>query len=58
MEKTNMSKSRIIGTWVGIFAFIAAALGALEHASKADPAYVGPAHASVREGAVVSPFRG
>jgi len=50
-------QDRIIGIWVGIFAFIVAALGTLEHTSKMDPTYVDPAHYSERAAAVVSPFR-
>lgn len=30
----HMSRSGIIGTWFGVFAFIAIVLGGLEHASK------------------------
>jgi hypothetical protein len=30
-ETMNMGKNRIIGTWVGIFAFVAIMLGGLEH---------------------------
>jgi hypothetical protein len=53
-----MSKSGIIGTWVGIFALVATVLGGLEHASKTDPSFVDAAHVSVRGDAIVPPFRG
>jgi hypothetical protein len=32
-----MSISGIVGTWVGIFPFIAIVLGGLEHAARTDP---------------------
>jgi hypothetical protein len=54
----SMSKSGIIGTWVGIFAFVAIVLGELAHASKTDPSFVDTAHVSVRGNAIVPPFRG
>ena len=57
-ETTSMSKSGIIGTWVGIFALVAIVLGELEHASKTDPSFVDTAHVSVRGNAIVPPFRG
>jgi hypothetical protein len=54
----SMSKSGIIGTWVGIFALVAIVLGELAHASKTDPSFVDTAHVSVRGNAIVPPFRG
>jgi hypothetical protein len=57
-ETVNMSKSGIIGTWVGIFALVAIVLGDLAHASRTDPSFVDTAHVSVRGNAVVPPFRG
>lgn len=50
-----MSKNRIIGTWVGIFAFVAIMLGGLEHASRTDPSGVDTAGVAVR-GVVIPPF--
>ena len=55
METTNMGKRGIIGTWVGIFAFIAIMLGGLEHASKTNPSGVDTARVAVR-GVVMPPF--
>jgi hypothetical protein len=53
-----MSKSGIIGTWVGIFALVAIALGELERASRTDPSFVDRASVSVSGNAIVPPFRG
>jgi hypothetical protein len=50
-----MGKNTVIGTWVGIFAFIAIMLGGLEHASRTDPSGVETAHVAVR-GVVIPPF--
>ena len=50
-----MGKNSIIGTWVGIFAFIAIMLGGLEHASKTNPSGVDTARVAVR-GVVMPPF--
>ena len=49
------SNNSIIGTWVGIFVFIAVALGGLERASRTDPGRVDSAHVAVR-GVVLPPF--
>ena len=58
-EIMNMiSKSGIVGTWVGIFALVAIVLGELEHASKTDPSFVDTAHVSVRGNVIIPPFRG
>jgi hypothetical protein len=54
-ETTNMGRNRIIGTWVGIFAFIAIMIGGLEHASRTDPSGVDTARVAVR-GVVIPPF--
>jgi hypothetical protein len=54
-ETTNMGKSSIIGTWVGIFVFIAITLGSLEHAARTDPSGVDTARVAVR-GIVIPPF--
>jgi hypothetical protein len=54
-ETMNMGNNSIIGTWVGIFAFIAVALGGLEHASSTDPGRVDSARVAVR-GVVLPPF--
>jgi hypothetical protein len=51
----NMGKNRIIGTWVGIFAFVAIMLGGLEHASRTDPSGIDTAGVAVR-GVVIPPF--
>jgi hypothetical protein len=50
-----MGKSSIIGTWVGIFVFIAITLGSLEHAARTDPSGVDTARVAVR-GIVIPPF--
>jgi len=54
-ETMNMGNNSIIGTWVGIFVFIAVALGGLEHASRTDPGRVDSARVAVR-GVVLPPF--
>jgi hypothetical protein len=54
-ETTNMGKNRIIGTWVGICAFIAVMLGGLEHAARTNPNSVDTAQIAVR-GVVIPPF--
>jgi hypothetical protein len=51
-----MSKSGIMWTWIGILAFVAIALGALEHASETNPNFVDSAQVAVR-GVVIPPFR-
>ncbi|MGA2054073.1 MAG: hypothetical protein ABSG88_02065 [Bradyrhizobium sp.] len=51
----NMGKTRIIGTWVGIFAFVAIMLGGLEHASRTDPSGVDTARVALK-GVVIPPF--
>jgi len=50
-----MGKNGIIGTWVGIFAFIAIMLGGLEHASRTDPGAVNTASVAIR-GVVIPPY--
>jgi hypothetical protein len=50
-----MSKSGLIGTWLGVFVVVATVLGAIEHASKVDPARIETAHVAVR-GVVIPPF--
>ena len=50
-----MGNNSIIGTWVGIFVFIAVALGGLERASRTDPGRVDSARVAVR-GVVLPPF--
>jgi len=54
-ETMNMGKTRIIGTWVGIFAFVAIMLGGLEHASRTDPSGVDTARVALK-GVVIPPF--
>jgi hypothetical protein len=54
-ESTNMGKNSIIGTWIGIFVFIAIILGSLEHAARTDPSGVDTARVAVR-GVVIPPF--
>jgi hypothetical protein len=54
-ETMNMGNNSIIGTWVGIFVFIAIALGSMDHASRTDPARVDSARVAVR-GVVLPPF--
>jgi len=54
-ESTNMGKNSIIGTWIGIFVFIAIILGSLEHAARTDPSGVDAARVAVR-GVVIPPF--
>jgi hypothetical protein len=56
-ETTNMGKSNIVGTWFGIFVFIAIMLGSLEHASKTDPSGVDMTPVGVM-GVVIPPFLG
>jgi hypothetical protein len=51
-----MSKSGIMWTWIGILAFVAIALGALEHTSETNPSFVDSAQVAVR-GVVIPPFR-
>ena len=51
-----MSKIKVIGTYVGILAFIAIALGEMVHADRTDPSRVATAHIAVR-GVVIAPFR-
>ena len=51
-----MSKSGIMWTWIGILAFVAIALGALEHASETNPNFVDTAQVAVRV-VVTPPFR-
>ena len=50
-----MGTKSIIGTWVGIFVFIAIILGGLEHASRTDPGGVDTARVAVRV-IVIPPF--
>jgi hypothetical protein len=50
-----MGTKNMIGTWVGICAFIAIILGGLEHASKTDPSRVDTARVAVR-GIVIPHF--
>jgi hypothetical protein len=50
-----MGKKSIIGTWVGVCAFIAVMLGGLEHASRTDPSGVDRARVAVT-GVVIPPF--
>jgi|HubBroStandDraft_1064217.scaffolds.fasta_scaffold247313_2 hypothetical protein len=52
-----MGKSNIVGTWFGIFVFIAIMLGSLEHASKTDPSGVDMTPVGVM-GVVIPPFLG
>jgi hypothetical protein len=54
-ETTNIGKKSIIGTWVGIFVFIAIILGSLEHAARTDPSGVDTARVAVRV-VVIPPF--
>jgi hypothetical protein len=54
-ETMNMGKNSIIGTWVGVFVFIAVMLGGLEHAARTDPSDVDTARVAVR-GVVIPPF--
>jgi hypothetical protein len=51
-----MSYFGVIGTYVGIFAFIALALGEMAHAGKSDPSGVETARVAAR-GVVIPPFR-
>jgi hypothetical protein len=54
-ETTKMGTKSIVGTWVGILAFMAIMLGGLEHASRTDRSSVHAAHVAVR-GIVIPPF--
>ena len=50
-----MGAKSIVGTWVGIFAFMAIMLGGLERASRTDPSGIHTARVAVR-GIVIPPF--
>jgi hypothetical protein len=52
-----MSKSGIMWTWIGILAFVAVALGALEHASETNPNFVVDSAQVALRGVVIPPFR-